>query len=492
MKTTNYLWIIPLAGLVTLAGCSTTKSPPPAAATAPAAAPEQTASTKTSYLVDLVKNAPTTVAVGDQFTYELVATAHSAVSDVTIVDLMPAGLSVVSSDPEAARDGNKLVWKIDKMNPGEAKTIRVTVKADKEGNLESCSTVSASPSVCVTTLVGKPQLAIKKTGPEFAQIGQDVTYSVVVENSGNTTAKDVVVTDKVPDGMSSSTGQQELTFQVGDLAPAASKTISVPLKANQRGKFTNTAVASSSNAGKVSADAVTTVVQAGIKITKTTSDHDIFINRPAAYNLEVSNTGDTDLTGLVITDTAAAETIIATAEGASVSGTTATWNLDSLKVGEKKTYAIKIVSKVPGKFTDTAGVTTAQGVRDSAQEYTTWRGVTGVLVELLDDPDPIQVGETTKFTVRVTNQGSTVPISDLRIVISVPAELELVPGTLSDGGTLDGNKITWPVTQVPPKTTVTHTYIVKGVKTGDARTEASVTTLSRPAPINTVESTTVY
>ena len=75
----------------------------------------------------------------------------------------------------------------------------------------------------------------------------------------------------------------------------------------------------------------------------------------------VSNTGDVDLTGVVVTDTAAPETVIATAEGATVSGTTATWNLGTLKAGEKKNLTVKVLSKVPGRFCDTASVTSDPG-----------------------------------------------------------------------------------------------------------------------------------
>jgi uncharacterized repeat protein (TIGR01451 family) len=176
-----------------------------------------------------------------------------------------------------------------------------------------------------------------------------------------------------------------------------------------------------------------------------------------------------------------------------VTGSTATWNVGSLKPGEKQNFTVKILSKVPGTFTDTASVATAQGIKDSAQDSTEWRGVTGVLVETADDPDPIQVGETTKFTIRVTNQGTSSDISTLKIVGTLPPELEVVPNTVSDGGTVDGNVITWPIVpSVAPKAVITRSYIAKGVKAGDARTKVDVTTSARQNPITQFESTTVY
>ena len=218
-----------------------------------------------------------------------------------------------------------------------------------------------------------------------------------------------------------------------------------------------------------------------------------FLGRTATYNIVVSNTGDTDLSGVVVTDTAAAETVIATADGATVSGNVATWNLGTLKSGEKKSLAVKVLSKVPGKFCDTASVACAQGLKDSAQDCTVWKGVTGVLLEMVDDPDPIQVGETSKYTIRVTNQGTTQDIRDLNIVTTLPAELEVVPGTVSDGGVASGKTITWPaVPQIAPKAFVVRSYTAKAVKAGDARSKVAITTSMRKEPIDKFESTTVY
>jgi len=431
--------------------------------------------------------------MGDQFTYELAVTAKDDVAGTTVMDSVPAGASFVSSDPAATQDGSKLTWNLGDISQGQTKVVKVTLRADHEGELQHCATVSALPRACVSTTVGRPNLTLKKTGPEMAMVGQEVPYTLIVENSGNTTAKNVVVTDTVPDGLSSAGNQTQLSFTVGDLAPGASKTISVPLKAEKRGKVCNKAVATFGDSGKVTAEVCTTIVQAGIKVTKTAKDKTTFVNRAAAYDIEVSNVGDVDLTGVVLTDTSAEPTVIATAEGATVNGNTATWNIGELKAGAKQSFTVKVLSRTPGKFCDTASVTTTQGIVSSAQDCTEWRGITGVLLEFSDNPDPIQVGETTTYTIKVTNQGTTSDIADLNIVVVLPAELDVVPGTISDGGTVDGKTVTWPtIPNVTPKGNVVRTYIAKGLKAGDARSKAAITTSQRKQPIEQFESTTIY
>ena len=135
---------------------------------------------------------------------------------------------------------------------------------------------------------------------------------------------DSLVTDVVPDGMTHASGQHTLTFNAGDLLPNQSKSFAVELKATRRGKFCNMAEATSGNAGKVTAEACTTVLQSGLKVEKTGTKEQ-FLTRVASYTVTVSNTGDTALHNVVVTDTAPAETKIISADGATVSSGTATW-----------------------------------------------------------------------------------------------------------------------------------------------------------------------
>lgn len=489
---TKYIRIAPFVGLMFLAACSSTNAPH-GKVTGTEGSPADSSTTKLSQYVTLSKNAPTLVGVGDTFSYELIATAHAEVSDVIVADEVPEGCSLVSSEPEATKQGKKLVWKFENMSPESSRTIRVTVKAESEGQLQHCATATALPQVCISTMVGKAQLALKKTGPPVVQLGQDATYNITVENTGNAPARNVVVTDTLPDGLRGAEDKTEVSFPIGDLAPGASKAVTVPVKATKRGKVMNTAVAVAGNAAKVVAEAPTSIMLAGVKITKGTKDTELFINRAAAYDIEVSNTGDSPVSGVVVTEQAAQGTIIATAEGATVNGTTATWNIPTLNGGEKQNFVAKVVSKTPGTFTDVASVTTAEGLKDSAQAVTTWKGVTGMLVEFMDETDPIQVGETTKFTVRVTNQGSSLDLAHLNISAALPAELELVAGTCSDEGSIDGRKISWPlIATVGPKASVIRTYIVKAVKSGDARSTVTISDSTRVKGVQQSESTTIY
>jgi len=474
-------------------GVEMSPAPAPAVQPAPAPAPAPTGNCEVinTGWVHMTKTMPREVMLGQEFSYDLAPRAVACVGNVVVTDQIPAGATYLRSEPKAEVVGNTLVWKLGDMEPGQTVPIRVWMRADREGEIGGCATVTADPRLCAKTFVGKPVLAIEKSGPEMAQLNSDVTYTVVVSNRGNAVAKNVVVTDDIPDGLASATGQKQLTFNVGDLAPNQSKNIPVTLKAKQRGRFCNVATAVANNvSGKVTDDACTTVVMPGLKITKV-GDKEQLINKNAKYQVKVTNTGDVPLTGVVVTDTAPAPTAFVSAAGATINGNVATWNVGTLDKGAEKSFDVVLTSKVPGNYCNSASVVTAQGLRESAQACTDWIGVTGVLVEVVDDPDPIQVDEFTTFTLRVTNQGSSRAIEAINVKAMFPEETS--PVSASNNGSVSGKNVTWPVVPtLAPKQSVTYTIRAKGVKAGDSRLRVEVTTKLRETPILEMESTTVY
>jgi uncharacterized repeat protein (TIGR01451 family) len=113
-----------------------------------------------------------------------------------------------------------------------------------------------------------------------------------------------------------------------------------------------------------------------------------------------------------------------------------------------------------------------------------------LLLEKADNPDPIQVGETTAYTVKVTNQG-TADDTHVKVVVEFPAELD--PVSASNGGVVSGKKVTFPsYPRLAPKQAFEYTITAKGAKVGDARVTFIRTSDGIPAPTTAEESTRVY
>lgn len=437
--------------------------------------------------VRIAKEIPSKVILGVEFQAVLTVRADGNAENVIVRDTLPEGMVLLRSEPAGTQEGSQVVWRLGNVKPGVPVKITTWLRADKEGTLANCATASVEPRTCTTVFVGKPVLVLEKTGPATAALGSDITYSMNVKNTGTAPANDVVVVDPVPAGLSHASGQPELSVSLGTLAPGQSKVLTATFRANTRGQVCNVATVQSSNAGRVTSQACTLVQQPGLRVEKTGAAQQI-IGRNADYEVVVSNTGDMVLNNVTVVDTAPDGTMIATAPEAAISGAKATWVIPALPVGEKKSFNIKLTGQLAGNLCNTV-TASAAGVSDSAKVCTAWRGVAGVLLEMVDDPDPIQVGENTIYTIRISNQG----FADIHNVKTVFECDENATPVSSEQGTVSGKSVNFPIASIiGPKATLTYRVTVKGAIAGDSRNKVAITCNELRTPVSKEESTTVY
>jgi uncharacterized repeat protein (TIGR01451 family) len=445
----------------------------------------------TTDLVSLSKQVPAKVSVGEPYTVVLTVKAVQQVANVVVKDQVPAGAQLQSSEPKATVAGAEVSWKLDALAAGESREFKLVLVAQGEGTLKSCATATAEPRICVGTVVGKPVLAIEKSGPAEATLGSQFSYTVVVKNTGTSDAKGVVVTVTLPAGLKPVSGTSPLTFEVGDLPAGAQKQLSVPVIAEQRGRFCNVATFKSANAGEGRAEACTVVVQPAIKITKSGTPKQ-FVGKTADYSIVVENPGDVLLTNVVVTDTAPAGTRIEKAEGATVNGQTATWTLPELKPGEKVTKSLTLMGLQQGNLCNQVAVTSTQGQKGQAEACTVWIGHPAVLIEVVDTNDPLMVKDQTVYIITVTNQG-TADDTNVKIVANFPAQISPVSATGDTQATVNGQTVdTAPYPVLKPKQAITWKITAEAKQMGDSRLKVLLSTDLLKTPVTEEESTQVY
>lgn len=336
----------------------------PAAAPAPMPVPPAPEPVQGGYdlrneVVQLTRRVPPTGTVGQILENDLIITALQDACDVKLIYYVPGDATVIRSDPPAQVQGKRLTWMIDSMARGEVRNIKVWLKTETEGALMTCACISVIPKVCLTTMIGRPAIAVEKTGPVTAKLGGMLTYNIVLRNTGSSAAENVVLTDNIPQGVSHESGTRELTYNIGTLAPGETKQGTVTLRADERGRLCNVITARSSNAGTVSSMACTAIVEHRLSVLKF-GPREQFLGKTADYQIVVQNPGDISLTGLTVTDTAPSETTLVAASGASVAGNQAVWRINELKPGERQTFTVTLRANQGGTFCNRVAVATAE------------------------------------------------------------------------------------------------------------------------------------
>ncbi|WP_295821355.1 hypothetical protein [uncultured Deinococcus sp.] len=147
-----------------------------------------------------------------------------------------------------------------------AGTYTVTYRVCDSAVATACDTAT----VAITVGAAQANVGITKTGPAYAQPGQDITYTLTVTNAGPDAATTVTVTDVLPAALTyvssspaAGTSGQTLTWTVPTLASGSTWTATVTVKAPTTAilegtpaarSITNTASVSSATADPVSAN----------------------------------------------------------------------------------------------------------------------------------------------------------------------------------------------------------------------------------------------
>lgn len=240
-------------------------------------------------------DSPDPVVAGENLVYTLgVDNAGPETADAAVVtDTLPSGVTFVSASATvgtATHSNGVVTWNLGNVDPDDPpRTLTVTVQVDPQttGSLTNSATVSSATSDpdtgnnlagSTTEVTAVADLTLTKTDtPDPVIAGSSLSYTLTLGNAGPSTARDVVLTDPLPAGVSfvsavggtGATACAEVTpgvvsCAIGDLDPGESvqRIITVKVDASlPPGSLSNTATASSpTDADGAEATATTGVV----------------------------------------------------------------------------------------------------------------------------------------------------------------------------------------------------------------------------------------
>jgi uncharacterized repeat protein (TIGR01451 family) len=215
----------------------------------------------------------------------------------------------------------------------------------------------------VTTVKSAPVLVITKVvTPTETVADSQVTYTVVIKNTGNDTAINVKMTDLLPAGFTfTEFGGSSHTYTLGNLAAGAQTTVTYKVNIGKdvtAGSYDNLAVASADNHPNVSDKAVVKIgvvlgEEALPKLTITKTADAAFINPGGhvTYHVTITNIGDAPAINVQLQDVMPAGFTF------DVGGITKMWSLGDLAVGAsiKVAYtALADKTVLPGNYENIA------------------------------------------------------------------------------------------------------------------------------------------
>jgi uncharacterized repeat protein (TIGR01451 family) len=249
--------------------------------------------------LSIVKSGPAFAHAGDTITYTYIVSnaGPDAACNVVVSDDVAGTPTYVSGDT----DGDGCI------DPGETWTFEATytVQAGDPDPLVNTATVSSDANdpdlsnneATWTVDILHPAIDVSKSCPQYAHEGDTISYTITVENTGDTPLSNVMVSDPL------------LGFSwTGSLAVGEVMTFTVPFTVPMpSGDITNTVTASGEDPLGLTvtdtAQCTVDVLHPAIAIDKSADKVTARAGDTITYTIIVTNTGDTPLYGVTVTDT---------------------------------------------------------------------------------------------------------------------------------------------------------------------------------------------
>jgi uncharacterized repeat protein (TIGR01451 family) len=448
----------------------------------------------------VTKTGPETANITDIVNYEITVTndGEGALTDVTVTDTLPEGLTFFSGVP-GPTEGT--TWSLGTLEAGESRTIMVAATGDAAGDYSLPVTVTsaegAEADASVDTTIVTPGLAVTKTvSADSFLVGEEVTFTIEVTNEGNGPAFNAAVVDTLSAGLTVVSSDPEATvaedgtlnWTIDQLDAAATATFTVTVTAAESGDHTN-AVGVTVLDATVSAEAAVRSNTPAITLDKMGGSV-MYTDGERDYEITATNTGESDLTGVVITDTipTGLSHVSSDSDGTHAAGVV-TWNIGDLAIGDSVTVTVRLRGEDAGEYANTAVATSTEGASDEATFDIEVLAATGASLLILDDNDPIGIGEQTTYIVRVTNQGQELPLTEVRLTVTIPDEFIIVSAA---DGLITGQRVSFgPIDEIAVGGEVTYEITVEAVTAGDAVASVTLTYAEFEQAITDEEGTTI-
>ena len=320
-----------------------------------------------------------------------------------------------------------------------------------------------------------PSISLNKSGPAQGFVGDTLVYRLDIRNPGDLTAKEVIVSDQLSEGMtfvSSNPPAQpaggRLEWRLGDLLAGEGRTIEVNFRADRPGTLNN--CASVAAAGGLTAQdcAATTVLVQSLRV-DVSGPTQVAVGQEATFEARITNAGAAPATGLILIDRYDPGL-------QHVSNTNPMErDLGDLQPGETRVISITFRAAAAGRLCHTVEVQAAgaRGVLGSAEGCVTAIAASGGapavggapaprpaprpapatpsqrpnLTLKKTGPDKLTIGEIAEFHIEVTNAGKA-PATRIKVVDHYDASLE--PTNATEGYQWTGADMVWVVDELAP------------------------------------------
>jgi uncharacterized repeat protein (TIGR01451 family) len=444
----------------------------------------------------LTKSVPATVLRDTEFEYRLVVEnlGQDPLANVVIEERLPESLTLLSSEPAMLSNAdNVAIWNLGALASGASQTISINGKAVSDGISTSYALVRYDRTLNGQFQVVSPNLTLELKNPEATMPGEAFDIELTVNNTGAGAARNVDISAVLPEGLTTKSGEESTKMVLQELAPGATHTLTIPVQASRPGSFATTANASMGKGEPISITGAAVLVQDTRLELVTTGTSKFFLGQPGKIILNVKNVG-TSVAKEVKLEQPLPEGVdlVRASSPPEQVGNVLTWVLGDLEPGAETAVTLYLTPSQTGTLELAASAQASKGAAAESSFSAPMEGISALHFTIEDLQDPVPVGESLTYHLKVQNQG-TAPGADIAIIVTMDEGMQLVHAKGPTNGRTEGNKIIFNALEsLDPGATATWRLVLQSRQIGDLRLSAALTSKRLQRPVEVTQSTQFY
>ncbi len=452
---------------------------------------------------------PKTVHKGQPYHYLINVTnlTELTLDNVNVIEKFPSSFAVGKTDPEIYdTSGDRVAWALGKMKPHETRVIRVDGVANDTAGVPCCTEANFQvPALCLNTTVVDSGLEVSVNAPSESMMCNPIPVDYTVKNTGATTLRNVTVASSLPSQLTSD-GANSINLNVGELPAGKSQTIQAMVMAagtgdyNLSGSANGTPVSSYSGSkgfDNISADAntvTTNVKKPALELAATSNREKQYVGRSIDLDYVVTNTGNANADGTALVASVPANTAFQSATNGGTytpTSNTVSWALGNLSPSDSRKVSMTVGGSTAGTGTTSGEANAVCASAATASTGISMVGISALLLEVIDVNDPVEVGKSTIYEIRVTNQGNATA-TNIGLTGTFEDDMSYITSSGNTPISNAGKNLTFGSFSLAPQEVVSWQIELKASGVGDHRFGIEMNSDQLTRPVSETESTTIY